>query len=66
MQYIPEGCFIATEPELDKQIKITNLITNKSALVDLNKHDTSVNLSYDLDITIENAGKTFYLSLEII
>lgn len=66
MFYSPEGCFISTEPELNKQIKITNLTTNKSALVNLNKHDTYANLSSDLDITIENAGKTFYLSLEII
>ena len=67
MLYDPEGCYIATEPELlNKQIRITNLTTNKSALVRLNDHDTRANLSYDLDITIENAGKTFYLSLEII
>lgn len=60
------GCYIGTEPELNKQIRITNLMTNKSALVNLNTHDTYANLSGDLDITIENAGKTFYLSLEII
>lgn len=66
MQYSPEGCFIETEPELNKQIRITNLITNKSTLVQLNDSDLSNNLYLDLDITIENAGKTFYLSFEII
>lgn len=62
----PEGCMIYTEPELNKQIRITDLVTNKSTLVYLNKHDTRASLSYYLGITIENAGKTFYLSLEII
>lgn len=67
MLYDPAGCYIATEPELlNKQIRITNLTTNKSTLVKLNDHDFSNNLYFDLDITIENAGKTFYLSLEII
>lgn len=67
MLYDPAGCYIATEPELlNKQIRITNLTTNKSTLVQLNDHDFSNSLYLDLDITIENAGKTFYLSLEII
>ena len=67
MLYEPAGCYIATEPELlNKQIRITDIVTNKSTLVQLNDHDFSNSLYLDLDITIENAGKTFYLSLEII
>lgn len=66
MLYGLQGCEIDTEPELNKQIRITNLITNKSVLATLNKHNANIDLSPDLDITIENAGKTFYLSLEII
>lgn len=66
MQYSPEGCFIRTEPELNKQIRITDLSTNNSTIVKLNDPDHSNNLYLNLGITIENAGKTFYLSFEII
>lgn len=67
MQYDPEGCFIETEPELlNKQIRITDIVTNNSTIVKLNDSDLSNNLYFNLGITIENAGKTFYLSLEII
>lgn len=66
MLYNLQGCSIFTEPTLNKQIRITNLITNKSVLATLNEHNADIDLSTDLDITIENVGKTFYLSLEII
>ena len=67
MMYSGEGCFIETEPELlNKQIRITDIVTNNSAIVKLNEHDFSNDLYFNLGITIENAGKTFYLSLEII
>lgn len=66
MQYSPAGCFIRTEPELNKQIRITDLSTNNSTIVKLNDTDYSNNLYLNLGITIENAGKTFYLSFEII
>lgn len=67
MTYSAEGCIIETEPELlNKQIRITDIVTNNSAIVELNKHDFSNDLYFNLGITIENAGKTFYLSLEII
>lgn len=64
--YSPDGCVISTEPELNKQIRIIDIVTNKSTLVQLNDHDFSNNLYLDLDITIENVGKTFYLFLEIV
>ena len=61
-----QGCSIHTEPKLNKQIRITDIVTNNSTIIKLNDHDFSDNLYFDLGITIENAGKTFYLSLEII
>lgn len=67
MIYNGEGCVIDTEPELlNKQIRITDIVTNNSAIVKLNEHDFSNDLYFNLGITIENAGKTFYLSFEII
>lgn len=67
MIYSGEGCIIETEPELlNKQIRIIDIVTNNSAIVKLNDHDFSNDLYFNLGITIENAGKTFYLSLEII
>ena len=66
MSYGLQGCMIETEPELNKQIRITDIVTNNSTIIKLNDHDFSDNLYFDLGITIENAGKTFYLSLEII
>ena len=66
MSYGLQGCSIYTEPKLNKQIKITDIVTNNSTIIKLNDHDFSNGLYIDLGITIENAGKTFYLSLEII
>lgn len=65
MKNDPEGSYIETEPKLNKQIRITDIVTNNSTIIKLNGYFSN-DLFYDLGITIENAGKTFYLSLEII